>query len=162
MIGFVTTKKRISTVLLVLFLASLLLALVLWKAEQTASAEKLPENATDTNSRIVFLETIGYKVDAKVKEEAKQIEIPHIFSDVYKTYQQLQLDAGYDLEKFAGKPATLYTYHLEYPTRDDVYAHLIVYDNSIIGGDISALSVEDGFMRPLLAEFGENYNGTTG
>ncbi len=160
MIGFVTTKKSISTVLLVVFLSFILLALVVFKANQTASAEVLERNALDTKSRIIFLKNLGYETEGS--EEKKQIEIPYIFSNVYKTYQDIQKLAGYNLEKFAGKPATLYTYHLKYPTRNDVYAHLIVYKDSVIGGDISALSVEDGFMRPLLAEFGENEDGTTG
>jgi len=160
MIGFVATKKSISTVLLVVFLSLILLALIIFKADQTASAEVLERNALDTKSRITFLKNLGYEIEGS--EEEKQIEIPYIFSNVYKTYQDIQKPAGYDLEKFAGKPATLYTYHLKYPTRNDVYAHLIVYKDSVIGGDISALSVEDGFMRPLLAEFGENEDGTTG
>lgn len=150
MIGFVTTKNRISTVLLIIFLALILLALVVFKANQTASAQVLYKNAENTSGRIAFLKEMGYSVDGE--EESKQIEIPYIFSSVYEKYQEIQKLAGYDLEKYAGKPAVLYTYHLSYDTRNDVYAHLIVYKDAIIGGDISALSVEDGFMRPLLAE----------
>ena len=62
MIGFVTTKKRVSTVLLILFLALVLLSLVLFKANQTASAEVLYKDAVDTKSRISFLKDMGYEV----------------------------------------------------------------------------------------------------
>ena len=62
----------------------------------------------------------------------------------------MQQKAGYDLSDDRGKQVLLYTLKLCDPERDDVYAHLIVSDSRIIGGDIAALSVEDGFMDPLV------------
>ena len=148
MFGFIITKKRISNILLVSVLVVILLSLVIFKASDKADVAAL-QPATDTLERIAFIENMGYKVNREIPEQAKQIEIPYVFGDIYKQYQAIQQKAGYDLEKYAGSKATLYTYSLIYENRTDVYAHLLVVDKKIIGGDISALSVENGFINPL-------------
>ena len=148
MFGFIITKKQISNVLLILVFALTLLCLVLFKASNRVEAAAL-QPATDQIERIAFIENMGYRVNKEVGEEATQIEIPYVFNDVYSEYQNLQKQAGYDLEKYAGSKATLYTYSLIFEDRTDVYAHLLVVDNKVVGGDISALSVENGFIKPL-------------
>ena len=152
MLGFVTTKKQISMLLMVILLAMVLFAVILWQAGKAAAeTDQLPmaETAAD---RVDFLHRLGYTVDSSVPEQEKQIEIPHVFSEVYASYQALQQKAGYDLLPFAGKTVTLYTLHLQDATRTDVYAHLMVYRGRLIGGDIMALSVSDGYLRPLFKE----------
>ncbi len=148
MFGFIITKKRISNILLASVLIITLICLVVFKASDKAESVSL-QSATDTLERIAFIENMGYKVQREIPEQAKQIEIPYVFSDIYKQYQAIQQKAGYDLEKYAGSKATLYTYSLVFENRTDVYAHLLVVDDKIIGGDISALSVENGFINPL-------------
>lgn len=148
MFGFIITKKQISKILLVFVLGITLLCLVVFKYSDKASPVSL-QPGTDTLERIAFIENMGYKVNREAPEEVKEIEIPHVFSDIYKQYQEIQKKAEYDLEKYAGRKATLYTYSLIYENRTDVCAHLIVVDGKIVGGDISALSVENGFINPL-------------
>lgn len=148
MFGFIITKKRISNILLVLLLIIALLCLLLFKASNRVEATTL-QPATDSIERIAFIENMGYRVNKEVGEEAKQIEIPYVFGDIYGEYQKLQKQAGFDLEKYAGSKATLYTYSLIFENRTDVYAHLLVANDVVIGGDISALSVENGFIKPL-------------
>lgn len=148
MFGFIITKKKISNILLVLVLVITLLCLVVFKASDRATPVAL-QPGTDPLERIAFIENMGYKVNKDISEEAKEIEIPYVFNDIYKQYQAIQQKAAYDLEKYAGSKATLYTYSLIYESRTDVYAHLIVVDGKIVGGDISALSVENGFINPL-------------
>jgi len=148
MFGFIITKKRISNILLVLLLIIALLCMVLFKASNRVEATTL-QPATDSIERIAFIENMGYRVNKEVGEEAKQIEIPYVFGDIYGEYQKLQKQAGFDLEKYAGSKATLYTYSLIFENRTDVYAHLLVANDVVIGGDISALSVENGFIKPL-------------
>ena len=148
MFGFIITKKRISNILLVSVLVITLLCLVVFKASDKLNTVAL-QPATDTLERIAFIENLGYKVNREISEESKQIEIPYVFNDIYKQYQAIQKKAGYDIEKYAGSKATLYTYSLIYKNRTDVYAHLLTVDGKIIGGDISALSVENGFINPL-------------
>lgn len=149
MFGFIVTKKRISNILIVVVLSFVLLGLVLIKsADNSVDAINLT-TATDKLERIAFIENLGYKVDKSVDEDKKQIVIPYILNDVLKKYLEIQKTAGYSPEKFAGKKADVYTYKLTDENRTDLYAHLILVDGKIIGGDISAISAEDGFINPL-------------
>lgn len=148
MFSFIITKKRISNILLVLVLVITLLCLMLFKVSYKAQTVEL-QTATDILERVAFIENMGYTVNKDAEEEVKQIEIPYVFNDVYGEYQALQKKAGFDLEKYAGSKATLYTYSLVFENRTDVYAHLLVVNKKVIGGDISALSVENGFIKPL-------------
>lgn len=150
MFGFIITKKRITNIALVVVLSFTVLCLVLLKsADNSVDAMDL-EPATDKTERIAFIENLGYKVDRAIEEEKKQISIPYVLNDVLKEYLKIQKQAGFSPEKFAGKNAEFYTYKLIFEDRTDVYAHLLVSDGKIIGGDISALSVQNGFMKPLL------------
>lgn len=148
MFGFIITKKRISNIMLVMVLSLTLLSLVLFKSANRV--EEVLQPATAEMERIAFIENLGYKVNRNQSEQKKQIEIPYLLSDVYKEYLNIQKSAGYSPEKYAGKKVDLYTYELIFENRTDVYAHLLVADGKIIGGDISALSVEDGFINPLV------------
>lgn len=152
MFGFIITKKSISSAFVLIVLLVFLLVLVAFKTSSDKPQERL-QPATERVERIAFIENMGYKVNQKQEEMVKEIEIPNIFNGVYAEYQKIQQQAGYNLEKYAGSKAIIYTYNLIYPERTDVYAHLIVVDGFVIGGDISALSVEDGFINPLARAF---------
>ncbi len=93
--------------------------------------------------RLQYLLTIGIK---PISDNAanKEITIPQEFSDVYKEYNTLQLDAGFDLGDYKGKKAVVYTYDLG----EDRSANLIVFKGKLIGGDICSNKI-DGEMLPL-------------
>lgn len=148
MFGFIITKKKLLNILLVFVLGVTLLCLIVFKVSDNKNVVAL-QPATDTLERVAFIENLGYTVNRETPEESKDIQIPYVFNDIYNQYQKIQQKAGYDLTKYSGINATLYTYSLIYKNRTDVYAHLLVVDEKVIGGDISALSVEDGFINPL-------------
>ncbi|MBQ4154866.1 MAG: DUF4830 domain-containing protein [Clostridia bacterium] len=149
MFAVVTSGKKIYKVFTVCLLVAVLICSIAFTVNNSAKAEEdFPKGATH-NERINFLSKMGYSADIKNEEQKSEIFIPAEFSSVYNNYNSLQKSAGYDLLPFAGKKATLYSVKLEDKTRDDLYAHIIVYEGNIIGGDISALSVDDGFMLPL-------------
>lgn len=147
--GFVTTKKRIGTITFALMLVFAVFGAAMVRADTVNKQAQLPQNAQNEQQRVSFIQKLGYTVDTGVAEEKKEIVVPFTFSGVYKTYNDIQKQAGYDLMRFCGKKVTVYTYKLSDKVRDDVYAHIITYDNSLIGGDIAAISVEDGYMLPL-------------
>ena len=149
MFGFIITKKKLLNILLVFVLGVTLLCLIVFKVSDNKNVVAL-QPATDTLERVAFIENLGYTVNRETPEESKDIQIPYVFNDIYNQYQKIQQKAGYDLTKYSGNNATLYTYSLIYKNRTDVYAHLLVVDEKVIGGDISALSVEDGFINPLI------------
>lgn len=100
----------------------------------------------DITDREKLLESLGYRINYAVQVQEKQIVIPTDFSDVYKNYNLLQRRCGYDLEPYKGRTATVYSIALE---GDDLYAHIIVLDGKIIGGDIANNSV-GGSMKGLV------------
>ena len=59
----------------------------------------------------------------------------------------------FDLEKYKGQTATVYTYNITnykgYENRDCIYADLLVCSGKLIGCDVYSSSVSNGFMKPL-------------
>ncbi len=67
---------------------------------------------------------------------------------VYNNYNNLQLEAGYDLSLYKGKDCIMYTYEIYNHPFGKAFAHIIVYKGEVIGGDISSVNL-DGFMTAL-------------
>lgn len=78
------------------------------------------------------------------------VNIPEKFYDVYENYNALQQLANYDLSLYKGCEVTIYTYTINPPSdyTGECVANLMVYNDRIIGGDISATAL-GGFMLPL-------------
>jgi hypothetical protein len=75
---------------------------------------------------------------------SKEIIIPSEFDQLYKNYNSVQKEAGFDLSRYKGETVTLYTYRLN----DVKNVDLLVLDGQIIGGDISDAKAE-GTFYPL-------------
>lgn len=132
-------KNRIIAAVLVLMLAFLLCV-------SFVRAEDEVKNADTLQSRLSFLVQKGHDCD-EGSEQTREIIIPETFSDVYTNYNELQKAQGYDLAKYCGERVTHYTYIVNsYVGEDEVYAHLLVLDGRVIGGDISSARL-DGFME---------------
>lgn len=102
--------------------------------------------AANTEERLEFLRSCGWEIDPD-SETTQQIQIPERFTAVYENYNQLQLQQGYDLAKYAGESCTLYSYTvLNYPdSNQTVLADIYVYKDRIIGGDVHSTNL-NGFM----------------
>lgn len=113
-----------------------------------SSNNKSPEFSGKTaEKRIEFLARFGWECEAE-SETAKDVVIPTEFDEVYESYNKIQLAQGYDLTKYKGKSAKLYSIKiLNYPKDSEfVYSSIMVYDGKIIGGDIHSTSI-NGFMH---------------
>lgn len=96
--------------------------------------------------RVSFLQGFGWQIDPE-PAETREVMIPAEFGDVYTTYNVMQKAQGFDLLPYAGEIVTQYQYHVQnYPNETEVYATLLVYGDTIIGGDL-ACSRADGFMH---------------
>ena len=85
--------------------------------------------------------------------QTQQVRIPTDTSEVYQRYNALQISQGFDLTQYAGKTVTRYVYTVEnYPdAQEPVYATLLVYQDQVIGGDVtdtSAGGVVQGLQMP--------------
>lgn len=116
----------------------------------TKNSANKSEIKCDTNeSRVSYLENLGFKVD-KAPFETQEIIIPSTFNSVYSNYNSIQKKEGFDLSAYKGRTATRYSYSiLNFPDKTQkVKANLIILDSKLIGGDISSASL-DGFMKGL-------------
>lgn len=96
-------------------------------------------------ARAVFLTELGVLVDESSLTETA-VTIPSVFSDVYSKYNELQRQAGYNLEDYKGKTVTRYTYKLK--DKEHTNINILCYKGKVIGGDISETAL-DGKMLPL-------------
>ena len=137
------TRKSLATVFL------LTLALIIVGGQFYACA-KLPVNAATNAQRVSFIKSLGLEPDDS-NVQSKTVTIPVSFSDVYKNYNALQKQAGYDLTKYKGVSVAVYTYpvgKISADNDDEYYVNLMVYKNRVIGGDISSHNFY-GEMLPL-------------
>ncbi len=144
-------KKKIAIVLAAV--AAVILGLILLfggddKAEPTAG-----KSADSNDSRVQFLKDFGWEVTVS-PVETSQVRIPKQSTEVYDRYNALQKSQGYDLTPYAGKTVMRYVYKIKnYPgAADPVYATLLVYKGTIIGGDVTdtgAKGVVQGFRMPV-------------
>ena len=99
-----------------------------------------------------FLHEMGWEVPEKF-DEVKTVLIPEDWSDVYKNYNDLQKQQGFDLTAYKGMQVQVYTYKvMNYPDHekeDCIFCHLMISDGLLIGGDVSS-TASDGFMQGLL------------
>lgn len=99
--------------------------------------------------RVKFLENLGWEIDPE-PVAVTEVLIPKDFSDVYRKFNELQIEQGYDLSAYQGEKATIYAYRIRNYTGFDgtVVAELYVVNDHIIGGDIHSLAL-NGFMHGL-------------
>lgn len=139
-----TRRQMLAIVICVIVLVVMLvLAFRPGRVAATSAAIK----AADNDQRIAYLLSLGYEVDPE--GEVREVLIPDVFDEPFTAYNALQLQAGMDLSPYHGKRVKYWTYMVRnYPDSVPVQAHLYVYKDRVIGGDISA-TVQDGFQLPL-------------
>ena len=105
---------------------------------QTASEVKFDGIKTNED-RIAFLSSFGWEVKPECVEE-KKVTIPDEFDRVYTGYNEIQRNQGLDLSNYRKKEVDYFCYQItNYPEYDgEVYATLLVYRDTVIGGDISS------------------------
>lgn len=140
------TNWRKSTAAAALFLS---LCLCFWAGhlQRNAAPSAALTPAQDTLCRQV-LERFGWESGDLISQE--EFTLPETFDSSYDTFLALQLQAGYDLTRCAGKTVTRCTYQIRnYPVGSDlIYADLLLWQNEVVGGDIRSASL-DGFMGSL-------------
>ena len=131
------TRKNIIA-LIALFLIALSLTL------KVCSAFANGIEGDTEKKRLAFIENLGITVFGE--PSVKEITIPESFSDVYENYNKMQEKAGFDLSKYKGETAKIYSYKEK---DKDRIVNLIVCKGMLIGGDISETKLS-GEMLPLM------------
>lgn len=91
---------------------------------------------------------LGWSIDEAPIDTAC-VTLPDEFDNVYRQYNEIQKEAGFDLSEYMGKTVMRYTFAVKnFDGVEGVRANVLVYNGKIIGGDIMTVAI-DGFMLPL-------------
>jgi hypothetical protein len=112
-------------------------------ADASYSYEKIKSN----EDRINFIKQFGWEVEAEPLKE-QEVTIPKEFDKVFAAYNEIQRKQGLDLASFKKKNVMRYTYTVtNYPDYEgEVYVNILVYRNTVIGGDVCSADV-NGFIH---------------
>ena len=107
----------------------------------TTSATTEIKGMRDDTQRTAYLEGLGWSV-APTPVSVETLLVPEEFDSSYDEYLALQTAQGFDLLPYCGKKITRYTYEItNYPTGESgVQASLLIYKNTLIGGEIFSSS----------------------
>lgn len=145
-------KKKILGVVAALCLVTAIVCVALPKRASDVLSSNISNSAKSVEDHIAFLNAHGYEVSEK-PVQIQEIVIPEEFSAEYEKYNELQKLSGFDLSKFKSYRVKKYTYKVTNYTdsADEVVANVIIYNNKIIGGDISSTTL-GGFVHGFVKE----------
>ena len=136
---YLLLSKRNLIIITFLFI----IAILIWG--WIGSYGRAEKNGSTNALRVDYIKHLGYSVDDSAVI-CKNITIPQKFGDVYINYNKLQKKAGFDLSRYRGRAAQIYTY--PFLSDEGMELHLIVQNGVIIGGDICETAF-GGEMLPL-------------
>ncbi len=107
-------------------------------------------SAVNESDVLSFISTYGWQVDDE-PVEVRDVIIPETFDEVYSNYNEIQLEQGFNLEKYAGMRVKRWTYIVRNypdttPADDYIRINVLVSDGKVIGGDVCSVKL-DGFMH---------------
>ena len=142
-----TPARRIGAVKVILFGVLAAAVILLAGALGRRSGGSVIRAGTN-EERVAYLQSLGWEVEQTPILE-QEITLPKEFPDVLNQYNELQRQQGFDLEEYAGKKLTLYTYRItNHPDAEEADASLYVYRSALVGGDVHSTSFT-GFMTAL-------------
>lgn len=125
------------------------LALLATAAALFSPKAALPASAplSDNAGRLQFLAGYGWEAQEE-PTEILQVIIPAEFDATYQSYNDIQTAQGLDLTPYRGMTVRRYTYRVvNYPgVSDEVLAHLFLYRDRVIAGDICSVAL-NGFLH---------------
>ena len=144
-------KRKLAAILAAIVVVGAGLALAVHAASRPASAaaEPNPKGVRTAEDRVAYLESWGWQVAAE-PTLVEELAMPQEFGEEYAQYLELQSAQGFDLSKYAGKRIKRYTYDvLNYPGGGTgAMAHLLMYKNTVIGGEVMGDSFLHGLQVP--------------
>lgn len=147
--SFRASKREITIFIIgaaAFIIAAVMLLLPDAKSTSTLESSGYSLDAQTGVERTMFLKQFGWSIDPE-PVSVREVIIPTQFNDVYKAYNTLQLEQGFDLENYKGIPVKMWTYNItNYPGGGEVLANIIVHEGKVIGGDICSAQL-GGFMH---------------
>lgn len=120
------------------------------KTANVASMKNISLKAETSDERIAFFKQFGWTVKAEPLE-VKEVVIPEEFDAAYNEYNLIQKEQNLDLEDYKGVRVKSWSYEItNYPDRENsdgaIRGNLLVYNGTVIGGDICSVEL-GGFMH---------------
>lgn len=143
-------RQTVWAAVCLLLLIGILLTLALWPETVT--------QPTAQDSGTVFLASLGYTAAAG---ETETVRLPDTPDETLLEYEALQRTADMSLLPYCGKTVELRSYTVADHAAGEAVAHLYMYKNRIVGGDISSPTA-GGFCEALLPRTASVTHGTTG
>lgn len=146
------SKVKVAVVLLAL---GVIVAAAFWSKSQVtvqAQAGTKYDGISTNEKRVQFIEGYGWKVEPNAIEVV-EVTIPQVFNATYNNYNAIQKKQGFDLARFTGKRVKRWTYKITNfaGVTDEVHANLLIYNDTVIGGDVSTVAL-NGFMQGLVKQ----------
>lgn len=139
----------IFTIILAVAIVAIILITSLNSSDSLPEPTMPPEEMmmVESNEQMAdFLEYFGWTVVEEPTETA-EVTIPKEFDEVYQNYNEIQKNQGFDLEEMKGKTVQRVVFLVtNYPDQTNVYAHLLVCEGKVVGGDVCSTELE-GFMH---------------
>lgn len=139
-------RRRIRVLLgAVLLLCGAVAGVLLHSSGVQVAAAADPKGVKTAEDRAAYLQKWGWVVPDD-PTQVEELELPDPFGGEYDDYLALQTGQGFDLTKYAGKRIKRYTYDvLNYPGGVKAQAHLLMYKNTVVAGEIFG----EGFLHGL-------------
>lgn len=145
-------KKSAVVALIVVILSLCLVGFLHFmnNAKSMHTDEKIPLSASSESEMLSFISNYGWQVDDE-PVEVRDVIIPETFDEVYSNYNNIQIEQGFDLKKYAGQRVKRWTYVIRNypetsPNDDFIRINILVSDGVVIGGDVCSVKL-DGFMH---------------
>jgi len=143
-------KPRLIIILCAVVVVLLVLIIALRGSGRPVVNSDMSFKASTPQERVAFLSQYGWKVNEE-PAEVSEVIIPSEFGDTYEEYNSIQKDQGLDLMPYKGRRVKRWVYEIKnFPGYEEnsgcIRATLLVYDGTVIGGDVSSLEL-DGFMQ---------------
>ena len=137
MLIWTTRFTRKKAALAVVVLGLVFAAAILLAGKEGAPKDPAAEPLLTNEDRVAYLQSLGWEVEAE-PVETLQFLLPEALEEHYLTYNQLQLEQGFDLSACYGKQVSRFTYHVtNYPDHPNgVQLNLYVCENLPVAGDI--------------------------
>ena len=137
MLIWTTRFTRKKAVLAVVALGLVFAAAILLAGKEGAPKDPAAEALLTNEDRVAYLQSLGWEVEPE-PVETLQFLLPESLEEPYVTYNQLQLEQGFDLSACCGKQVSRFTYHVtNYPDHPNgVQLNLYVCENLPVAGDI--------------------------
>ncbi len=132
------------TVLAIVAVAAAAVLFAFKHAQEKTAAYRM----TNETQRQEFIKDLGWKVSDEY-DTCRIVIIPEQFDEVYKNYNDLQKQQGFDLSEYKGRTVEIYSYPVyNYEGEQNVMMNLMICDGMLIGGDVCCTEL-DGFMHGL-------------